>query len=97
MSVDVCLCARRDVWNVYHHNVGRIVLLLGFANVVIGLYLGGQGWGWYLGIGLFWLAVWLVAGASFAYNSFRWSRKQTSVNSLPRGAASMTSTDKHVM
>ncbi|GLI65943.1 hypothetical protein VaNZ11_009624 [Volvox africanus] len=36
---------RRGLWNLVHHNLGRITILLAWANVYIGIYLAHTGWG----------------------------------------------------
>ena len=56
---------RRRGWNYYHHTVGHVVVLLGFANALIGLYVGGLGWGWYLGVALVWCAILAAALAKW--------------------------------
>ena len=90
-------CTCRAIWNPYHHNVGRLVILLGFANVIMGLYLGGQGWGWYLGVGLFWLATWLAAGASLACSRRRWSHARSTAATAPQGSATSLPAGKRVV
>ena len=58
----------RGLWNHYHHNVGRIAVLLAFANALIGFYLGDLGWGWYLGLALIWCFIWFVAAVKAFYD-----------------------------
>ena len=58
------LCAvmlHRRGWNYYHHTLGHLVVLLGFANALIGFKVGDLGWGWYLGLVLIWCAILLAA------------------------------------
>ncbi|CAL8468983.1 g8524 [Coccomyxa elongata] len=64
----------RGLWNHYHHSVGRIVVLLAFANALIGFYLGGLGWGWYLGLALIWCFIWSVAAVKAFYDRLREER-----------------------
>ncbi|GIL79077.1 hypothetical protein Vretimale_27 [Volvox reticuliferus] len=37
--------ARRGLWNLVHHNLGRLTILLAWANVYIGIYLAHTSWG----------------------------------------------------
>ena len=64
----------RGLWNNYHHSVGRIAVLLAFANALIGFYLGGLGWGWYLGLALIWCFIWFVAVIKAFYDRLREDR-----------------------
>ena len=96
LSEQLIFCCRR-FWNHYHHTVGRLVLLLAFANIMMGLYLAGQGWGWYLGIALVWLAIWVVGGLSSVYNRHRLHRRRFPEGSVPGGAAPPASLNKPVL
>ena len=87
----------RRFWNHYHHTVGRLVLLLAFANIMIGLCLAGQGWGWYLGIALMWLAIWVVGALGSVYNRHRLHRGRSAEGSIPSGAAPAASLNKPVL
>lgn len=93
LSEQLIFCCRR-FWNHYHHTVGRLVLLLAFANIMMGLYLAGQGWGWYLGIALVWLAIWVVGGLSSVYNRQRLHQRRSPEGSFPGGAGAPASLNK---
>ena len=62
---------RRSLWNHYHHNVGRIAVMAAFANAMIGFKIGGFDWGWYLGLCLIWVLIWLLGGAKSFYDHRR--------------------------
>lgn len=42
----------RKYWNYYHHNVGRLMVILAFSNTFYGLHLGGEGSSWFAGYGI---------------------------------------------
>ena len=96
LSYRLIVCCRQ-CWNHYHHTVGRLVLLLAFANIMTGLYLAGQGWGWYLGIALVWLAIWVVGGLSSVYNRHRSHQRRSAAGSTPNGAGPAASLNKPVL
>lgn len=87
--------ARRSFWRPYHLNVGRLALLLAFANIMIGLHLTSQGWGWYVGIALVWLAIWVIGGLGLALQRVRTSGRQPAGTSGPNGFRTAVPIDKH--
>ncbi|KAK7292770.1 hypothetical protein RJT34_15623 [Clitoria ternatea] len=42
----------RKYWNLYHHNTGRILIILAIANIFYGIQLGKEGSGWNIGYGV---------------------------------------------
>ncbi|CAK8560732.1 unnamed protein product [Lathyrus sativus] len=42
----------RKHWNLYHHNIGRMVIILSIANIFYGIHLGNEGSGWMVGYGI---------------------------------------------
>ncbi|XP_058743909.1 cytochrome b561 and DOMON domain-containing protein At3g07570 isoform X1 [Vicia villosa] len=42
----------RKHWNLYHHNIGRTVIILSIANIFYGIHLGNEGSGWMVGYGV---------------------------------------------
>lgn len=42
----------RKYWNLYHHNLGRILIILAIANIFYGIKLGKEGSGWNIGYGI---------------------------------------------
>ncbi|KAG5021775.1 hypothetical protein JHK85_018117 [Glycine max] len=54
----------RKYWNVYHHNLGRILIILAIANIFYGIKLGKEGSGWNIGYGIV-LAVLLTMAITF--------------------------------
>lgn len=42
----------RKCWNLYHHNIGRIVIILAIANIFYGIHLGREGSGWMVAYGI---------------------------------------------
>ncbi|KAL2964853.1 hypothetical protein AAZX31_16G026300 [Glycine max] len=42
----------RKYWNAYHHNMGRILIILAIANIFYGIKLGKEGSGWNIGYGI---------------------------------------------
>ncbi|CAL8468982.1 g8523 [Coccomyxa elongata] len=61
----------RLLWNHYHHNVGRVAVLAAFANAILGLHIGDLDWGWYLGMCLIWVLIWVLGGAKAFYDRRR--------------------------
>ncbi|KAJ3708207.1 hypothetical protein LUZ61_011912 [Rhynchospora tenuis] len=47
----------RRYWNWYHHNIGRAAVILGIANIFLGLNIADESTGWSVGYGIF-LAIW---------------------------------------
>lgn len=41
----------RRYWNWYHHSFGRLALLFGALNIVLGMQIGGAGNDWKIGYG----------------------------------------------
>lgn len=39
----------RKYWNWYHHNMGRILIIIVVANIFYGIHLGEKGNGWTVG------------------------------------------------
>ena len=68
LKYEIRSCACRSAWNHYHHNVGRVAVILAFANAILGFYIGGLGWGWYLGLALIWTVIWILGGAKSFYD-----------------------------
>ncbi|KAK7389854.1 hypothetical protein VNO78_25149 [Psophocarpus tetragonolobus] len=54
----------RKYWNVYHHNTGRILIILAVANIFYGIQLGKEGRGWNIGYGIV-LAILLTMAITF--------------------------------
>ncbi|XP_061349923.1 cytochrome b561 and DOMON domain-containing protein At3g07570-like [Gastrolobium bilobum] len=42
----------RKYWNLYHHNIGRVLIILAIANIFYGIYLGKEGSAWLVGYGI---------------------------------------------
>jgi hypothetical protein len=42
----------RKHWNLYHHNIGRIVIILAIANIFYGIHLGKEGSEWMVAYGI---------------------------------------------
>ncbi|KAK2353635.1 cytochrome b561 and DOMON domain-containing protein [Trifolium repens] len=42
----------RKHWNLYHHNIGRIVIILAIANIFYGIHLGKEGSEWVVAYGV---------------------------------------------
>ncbi|CAJ2662929.1 unnamed protein product [Trifolium pratense] len=42
----------RKHWNLYHHNIGRIVIILAIANIFYGIHLGKEGSQWMVAYGI---------------------------------------------
>ncbi|KAJ1429534.1 DOMON domain [Sesbania bispinosa] len=42
----------RKYWNLYHHNIGRILIIVAIANIFYGIRLGKEGSGWTVGYGI---------------------------------------------
>ncbi|XP_030553283.1 cytochrome b561 and DOMON domain-containing protein At3g07570 [Rhodamnia argentea] len=42
----------REYWNLYHHNMGRILIIFAIANVFYGIHLGEKGKQWNVGYGI---------------------------------------------
>ncbi|XP_052724417.1 cytochrome b561 and DOMON domain-containing protein At3g07570 isoform X2 [Vigna angularis] len=54
----------RKYWNLYHHNMGRILIILAVANIFYGIQLGKEGSGWNIGYGIV-LAILLTMALTF--------------------------------
>lgn len=54
----------RKYWNLYHHNTGRVLIILAVANIFYGIHLGKEGSGWRVGYGIV-LAVLLLIAVIF--------------------------------
>ncbi|RDY06660.1 Cytochrome b561 and DOMON domain-containing protein, partial [Mucuna pruriens] len=54
----------RKYWNLYHHNMGRILIILAVANIFYGIQLGREGRGWNIGYGVV-LAILLTMAITF--------------------------------
>jgi len=54
----------RKYWNLYHHNMGRILIILAVANIFYGIQLGKEGNGWNIGYGIV-LAILLTMALTF--------------------------------
>lgn len=61
----------RKYWNFYHHNLGRILIILAIVNIFYGIHLGKEGSGWKVGYGIV-LAILLSIAAIFEIGL--WSR-----------------------
>ncbi|KAM0901143.1 hypothetical protein ACQ4PT_020155 [Festuca glaucescens] len=59
----------RRFWNWYHHNIGRIAILLAIANVFLGLTIAKEVSAYIVSYGVF-VAVWVVAVAAFEFKRF---------------------------
>jgi hypothetical protein len=42
----------RKHWNLYHHNIGRMVIILAIANIFYGIHLGKEGSEWMVAYGI---------------------------------------------
>ena len=67
LLLNVC----RRVWAPVHHNTGRLVLLLGFANAIIGTYAAHMEPAWYIWICVVWAVIILVGIGLIAYSRTR--------------------------
>ncbi|KAF1863640.1 hypothetical protein Lal_00030709 [Lupinus albus] len=61
----------RKYWNLYHHNIGRVLIILAIANIFYGIHLGREGSGWKVGYGIV-LAILLFIAIIF--ETRLWSR-----------------------
>lgn len=59
----------RRFWNWYHHNIGRIAILLAMANVFLGLTIAKEVSAYIVSYGVF-VAVWVMAVAAFEFKRF---------------------------
>ena len=75
------------MWAPVHHNVGRLALLLGFSNAIIGAYAAHMEADWYIWICVVWGVIMLVGIALIAYSRTRPVRPAAE-GKLPSGAAS---------
>ncbi|XP_052113186.1 cytochrome b561 and DOMON domain-containing protein At3g07570 [Arachis duranensis] len=57
----------RKYWNLYHHNTGRVLIILAIANIFYGIHLGREGNAWKVGYGIV-LAILLFIGFLFEIN-----------------------------
>ncbi|BDA43017.1 probable cytochrome b561 and DOMON domain-containing protein At3g61 at C-terminar half [Coccomyxa sp. Obi] len=83
----------RRLWNHYHHNVGRLAVLAAFANAIIGFHIGDLDWGWYLGMCLIWVLIWVLGGAKAFYDRRRMQQRELLKDSADRSGASETATE----
>lgn len=51
----------RKYWNWYHHNVGRVTIILAIANIFYGIHLGEKGNSWNAGYGVILSILLLIA------------------------------------
>lgn len=84
--------AHRELWNYYHHNLGRVAVLAAFANAILGLHIGDLDWGWYLGLCLIWVLIWVLGGAKAFYDRRRIRHGEFLKVSANRSGASETGT-----
>ena len=49
----------RKYWNLYHHNLGRIIVAIAVGNIFYGLSLAGEESSWTIGYGVF-LGLWFL-------------------------------------
>lgn len=61
----------RKYWNLYHHNIGRILILLAIANIFYGIHLGKEGSAWTISYGIV-LAV--LLSIAVVFETGLWSR-----------------------
>lgn len=59
----------RRFWNWYHHNIGRIAILLAISNVFLGLTIAKEVSAYIVSYGVF-VAVWVMAVAAFEFKRF---------------------------
>ena len=81
------LHACRRYWAPTHHNVGRLALLLGFANAIIGAYAAHMDYDWYVWICVVWGVIVLFAFGLIAYSRTRPVRPAAADGKLPNGTA----------
>ncbi|XP_028755690.1 cytochrome b561 and DOMON domain-containing protein At3g07570-like [Neltuma alba] len=60
----------RKYWNLYHHNTGRILIIIAIANIFYGIHLGHEGSAWRIGYGIV-LAILLFI--AFIFEMRKWS------------------------
>lgn len=70
-AATVLLDACRRVWAPVHHNIGRLALLLGFANAIIGTYAAHMEADWYVWICVVWGIIMLAGIGLIAYSRTR--------------------------
>ncbi|KAM3387912.1 hypothetical protein ACQJBY_010621 [Aegilops geniculata] len=59
----------RRFWNWYHHNIGRVAILLAMANVFLGLTIAKEVSAYIVSYGVF-VAVWIMAVAAFEFKRY---------------------------
>lgn len=42
----------RKYWNLYHHNTGRILIIIAIANIFYGIHIAHEGSAWKIGYGI---------------------------------------------
>ena len=80
----------RRWWAPTHHNVGRLALLLGFANAIIGAYAGHMGYDWYVWICVVWGVIMLVGIPLIIYARMNPRGEAAASEKAPSGAATTT-------
>ncbi|XP_054785287.1 cytochrome b561 and DOMON domain-containing protein At3g07570 isoform X2 [Prosopis cineraria] len=60
----------RKYWNLYHHNTGRILIILAIANIFYGIHLGHEGSAWKIGYGIVLAILFFIA---FIFEMRKWS------------------------
>lgn len=51
----------RKYWNWYHHNVGRILVIIAIANIFYGIHLGDAGTAWNAGFAIALVVLFFIA------------------------------------
>ena len=59
----------RRFWNWYHHNIGRVAIVLAMGNVFLGLTIAKEVSAYIVSYGIF-VAVWVVAVVAFEFKRF---------------------------
>ncbi|KAK4268100.1 hypothetical protein QN277_024803 [Acacia crassicarpa] len=60
----------RKYWNLYHHNTGRILIIIAIANIFYGIHLGHEGSAWKIGYGIVLAILFFIA---FIFEMRKWS------------------------
>lgn len=60
----------RKYWNWYHHNIGRVLIILAIANIFYGIHLGREESSWKIGYGIVLAILFFIA---FIFEMRMWS------------------------
>ena len=90
VQLTILLHACRRWWAPTHHNVGRLALLLGFANAIIGAYAAHMDYDWYVWICVVWGVIMLIGIPLIIYARMNPRGEAAASEKAPSGAATTT-------